>query len=278
MKKQVSYICDICGAAYDTEAECAACESKHVKLETATMLYMRGGVMPTAILIKGDNGIVTRYDWYQSEEADDAPIADNEYAGTPIPLSPVANTILAKTETGTDDDTPDDANQTKEQLNILSKASRRPLIPAPKVINLHEILIEKGLTRKTLSAMTGIPERRISKYATGVNGVPEVALNKLCTALKCTPKDLIVWRGAPPKKQAPQKPSPVMAVWLVGLQHMLTVRGFSRKTLAQKINYSRLAVDRWANCTSRARPDRLPKIAAALDCTVPDLLTAPKEG
>ena len=168
MKKQVSYICDTCGAAYDTEAECAACESKHVKLETATMLYMRGGAMPAAILIKGGNGTVTRYNWYQSEEADDAPIADNEHAGEPIKLTRDISTVAH-------------------------------IVSAPYLPGLKNAIQRAYTTQRELSEKTGIPQSTLSSW------------------------------GLHPA---------------------------SRKI----------------------QPDRLPALAAALDCTVADLLTAPKEG
>ena len=53
MKTKELYVCEICGAEYDTESKAIACEEHgHTKIEQIRYEYLKHGNIPTKVILK----------------------------------------------------------------------------------------------------------------------------------------------------------------------------------------------------------------------------------
>jgi hypothetical protein len=56
MKKDIRYICEYCGTAFESEADCAKCEEKHAVPKIIKPLYSKGERYAHKVVILYENG------------------------------------------------------------------------------------------------------------------------------------------------------------------------------------------------------------------------------
>ena len=61
-------------------------------------------------------------------------------------------------------------------------------------LRLKEILQEKNISQKELSAMTGLSENSISRLTIGVTSIRMDSIDAICTALNIQPGELISYK------------------------------------------------------------------------------------
>ena len=62
MKKEVIYVCEICGEEYCREQDAQFCEKNHeTQLRITKMMYGDGKVFPTRITVTAKNGATCEY-------------------------------------------------------------------------------------------------------------------------------------------------------------------------------------------------------------------------
>lgn len=62
MKSVEHYICEICGAEYESKEECRECEHCHNKpIEIIKVEYKKNGSYPSKVYIRMSNGQIVEY-------------------------------------------------------------------------------------------------------------------------------------------------------------------------------------------------------------------------